>query len=297
MYGMNPLVAVETAMSGHILEPAGIACLLFAVWFFNFKRQNRILSAAISSIVLGIGAGIKYLPALFSFCFVQKNKLILLFFTLAVFIVFIPMFTSGINSVETLDIFARRWEGNGGIFKLLKASFTEAFTLCGVKSPNQIIHLKFLDPVAAYLQNSFFALHKDSAYNNLKPGAFVLNDLAIAFAKICGAVAFCIVFIRETLKKSEIITMIIWLTATIILFTPVLHPWYILWILPFCAIRQIWPWFVFASALPLAYLSLDSWWTQKIWHEELWVTITEYAALAVAFIIWSAFKGKFYLKQ
>jgi len=45
--------------------------------------------------------------------------------------------------------------------------------------------------------------------------------------------------------------------AGVVLLLPTLHPWYVLWVLPFAAVYLSRGWLVFAALVPLSYLAGD----------------------------------------
>ncbi|MEP6820901.1 MAG: hypothetical protein ABI946_00975 [Chthoniobacterales bacterium] len=63
----------------------------------------------------------------------------------------------------------------------------------------------------------------------------------------------------------------LWVLATAIILSPVLHPWYLTWILPFAAWRRAQPWQVLSVTLFAYFL----FWNERLfllpWHSELWL--------------------------
>jgi len=53
--------------------------------------------------------------------------------------------------------------------------------------------------------------------------------------------------------------------GALLLLAPTVHPWYVLWILPFAAAQRSWPWLLFAALVPLAYIARngDVGWTVR----------------------------------
>jgi len=43
--------------------------------------------------------------------------------------------------------------------------------------------------------------------------------------------------------------------AGVVLLSPTVHPWYLLWVLPFAAACLSWPWMLLAMLIPLSYLA------------------------------------------
>ena len=70
----------------------------------------------------------------------------------------------------------------------------------------------------------------------------------------------------------------LWLFGVLVIVSPIVHPWYFLWVLPFAAARREWPWLILGAALPLAYLPLDEWWASSTWRVPAWVPWVEYGS-------------------
>ncbi|MDQ6765980.1 MAG: hypothetical protein M3Z22_07775, partial [Verrucomicrobiota bacterium] len=62
----------------------------------------------------------------------------------------------------------------------------------------------------------------------------------------------------------------LWVLGTALILTPVLHPWYCTWILPFAAWRRATPW----QILSISLFSYFLFWNERLfalpWHSELW---------------------------
>ena len=60
---------------------------------------------------------------------------------------------------------------------------------------------------------------------------------------------------------------ILWVMGAALILTPVLHPWYVTWILPFAAWRKAYAWFAFAITVNLAFLAWDNTLFGPAWGE------------------------------
>ncbi len=63
----------------------------------------------------------------------------------------------------------------------------------------------------------------------------------------------------------------LWVLATALILSPVLHPWYLTWILPFAVWRRAQPWQILSVTLFAYFL----FWNERLfllpWHSELWL--------------------------
>lgn len=81
---------------------------------------------------------------------------------------------------------------------------------------------------------------------------------------------------------------LLWAMGTALILSPVLHPWYCTWILPFAAWRRARPWMVFSVTLFGYYLFWDERLFRLPWHSEPWLRALILAppllALATSFL-------------
>lgn len=72
-----------------------------------------------------------------------------------------------------------------------------------------------------------------------------------------------------------------------ILLTPTLHPWYVLWILPFLCLFPYPGWILFSGTIVLSYSVWPRYLSTGHWNLNRWVQFLEYAPL-YGFLIWTA---------
>lgn len=61
------------------------------------------------------------------------------------------------------------------------------------------------------------------------------------------------------------------LTGLFLLLSPVLHPWYLTWMLPFVAVFPSAAWCYLIAAAPLLYWPIDGWQLTGVWREPAWL--------------------------
>ncbi|MBA3963512.1 MAG: DUF2029 domain-containing protein [Chthoniobacterales bacterium] len=64
---------------------------------------------------------------------------------------------------------------------------------------------------------------------------------------------------------------LLWVMGTALVLSPVLHPWYLTWILPFAAWRRVEAWMVFSVSIFAYYLFWDERLFLLPWHSPLWL--------------------------
>lgn len=86
--------------------------------------------------------------------------------------------------------------------------------------------------------------------------------------------------------------LLLHVSAALVLLSPVVHPWYLLWPLVPALARGVWPWAVLASTGLLSYAVLGSY-DGVDWTEPEWVVWVEYPPLALALgMYWVRAQGR-----
>lgn len=67
-----------------------------------------------------------------------------------------------------------------------------------------------------------------------------------------------------------------WITGAILLFSPTVHPWYLLWMVPLIAIRPNPAWLYLSGSVLLAYYGLGAYRNVGIWPEPWWLKLAIY---------------------
>jgi hypothetical protein len=282
-YGLCPLPCIETAMSGH-LEPLALLPLLAGLLWVG--RAGTGLRRLAGPALLGLAGAIKLVPLLLIPAFGRADRRAWPAAALIAALSLLPMAFTGPAAFGTMDAFARRWEGNASAFALVKAAAGAALEPWRDPVPDGLVHVPFLDGPARALQGTFFSLHKDGLFDPDRPGAFALEDLSLALAKLVSAAALLAIVIVTMRRRFPPVRAALWILGALVLVTPVLHPWYLLWVLPLAALRGAWPWFVLAGTSLLAYLPLDGWWSSGVWRVPAWIPWVEYGAFALAAAAW-----------
>jgi len=97
-------------------------------------------------------------------------------------------------------------------------------------------------------------------------------------ALLCAAAAWRL---RDPARLS------LFVAACLILLSPVVHPWYMLWALVPALAVGAWPWVVLASTALLSYLVLGTYDpSTNAWSEPAWIPFVEYPPLILAGLWW-----------
>lgn len=66
---------------------------------------------------------------------------------------------------------------------------------------------------------------------------------------------------------------LLWTLGAVLIVTPELRPWFVLWILPMAALRASWPWLLFSGLVLAAYAGVDVYRETGAWPEPLWARL------------------------
>jgi hypothetical protein len=259
LYGWNPLAVLETAGSGHV-EPAGVLLVVLASgWII---RQSR---AAASALALGAAVQVKLLPLVLVPGAVRRLRSAhVLLLGLAIALPVLPYAASGPPLGAGTIAYAERWEHNAVVFPVLRDVLARLDTGRSLGAAIAAVHGRV----------GVGWIPWDLAYRAAWPetlARLVVAVLAVAwilhltFRRGLGPV-------RETFLA----------LAGVLLLLPTLHPWYVLWVLPFAAVFASGPWLAFGALVAVSYAAADgdpgwglraveylppfAWWTWSRWR-------------------------------
>lgn len=231
LYAWNPLAVVETAGSGHV-EPLGLLFLLAAT--LALVRWRPAWSAS----ALAAAVQVKLLPlALFPAILRRvRNRDLLLFFAVLALLA-LPYALSGPALGAGLIDYAQRWERNALLFPALRRALEWQDLGPWLKSALDWSRERIGDGLVPW----------GALYRHVWPGD--LARLAVGLAALGWLVALSL---RRGLGVAREFYLAL---AGVLLLSPTLHPWYVLWVLPFAAAFAAPGWLAFAALVPLSYLA------------------------------------------
>jgi len=233
LYAFHPLPVTETAGQGHP-DALGVALLLASLLFLAAGRRARA-GAAFALAVLT-----KYVPAAGALPLLRRGRAALgaaALGTLAV--VWWAAARGGASPAGGLSEYATRWSFNSVVYAGTLAA-VEATQLperakdlfLAVKE--RLNHPAWTQEVFPYFYSAFFAR-----------------------ALLAIALAILLVAIDRRFRGESAERPVFFSLAALTLLAPTLHPWYLLWLLPFAARARHAAFLWLASAAPLAYALLD----------------------------------------
>jgi hypothetical protein len=136
----------------------------------------------------------------------------------------------------------------------------------------------------------------DSAYgfvytllSDPKPG-WELDDGALLAARwVCLAVLALVMAWLALRRAADPAALCATVLGTQLLLAPTVHPWYLLWVLPFMVFHASPAWIAFSWLVLLAYDVLSDFRSTGVWHESEWVRALEYLPVYLL-LAWSALR-------
>jgi hypothetical protein len=230
LYAWNPLAVIETAGSGHV-EPVGVALvLLCAVWIVSRR-------AGLAALALAAAVHVKLLPLILIPGAIRRwRNAAVLVLVLTLVALAMPYALTGPAMGPGLFDYAERWERNSVIYRGIETLLEWVDT-----GPR-------LKPWVGALRDSWGG--PESARNRVYSKVWPREIARMSVGLLALIWVVCLSFRRGLSAPREIFLGL----AGVLLLSPTLHPWYVLWILPFAAAYASVPWLLFGALVPLAYI-------------------------------------------
>jgi len=245
----NPLLIIETYQGGH-LEIIGVFFFWLALYEFYNRRDWRSISFYTFAVLT------KFLPLFSGIALLWKHtsRKIILMLGIAL-VLLLPFSLSGTIPLPGLFSYLNRWEFNGAafqftvsIFKMLQFPEFKWMTL-DLSGHSETFHIGtgYYYKILAVL---FFILLVVDQLNKFRPTArfYTISYIQAGFV----------------------------FTGAILLLTPTLYPWYIIWILPFLIFIPNFSWILFTFLIQFSYFILKRYSMSGIWEESVWVLMLQY---------------------
>jgi uncharacterized membrane protein len=247
LYAWNPLAVVEVAGSGHndVLAVALLVAATLAV-----ARGRRLAGAA----VLALSALAKIFPIALLPLFARRVRAAhLLAPPIIIAACYAPYLSAGGNLFRSARAYAERWRFNDSLFGVIEW----AVGLAGIPESAKA----FAD--ARGLPSLYAQPH--------------MIARAVAAAMAAGLLVGLFVWLRRPDASLERAIYIF--TGAVILLGPTLHPWYLIWILPWLALFPSPAWIAISATIPLVYAG-------AAWAR--WVEFPVFYAILAGTWAWSA---------
>ncbi|HEY6064779.1 MAG TPA: glycosyltransferase 87 family protein [Thermoanaerobaculia bacterium] len=231
LYAFHPLPVTEIAGQGH-LDSLGVALLLASIVFVSRRRP------IVGGIAFAAAALVKYVPLAAALPLLRRGKL---WFAGAALVAGATAWSlaarGGVSPAVGLAPYATRWEFNSVLYPAVAsavdaADLPERSKAAYIRWKDRREQRPWMQTIFPYFYTAFFAR----------------AILAVALAAALFAIAIAV-------EDTE--TAVFASLAALLLASPTLHPWYLLWVLPFAAKLRAPAFLYLATAAPLAYGLLD----------------------------------------
>ncbi len=230
LYAFHPLAVTASAGEGH-LDSLGVALLLACLVLAARDRRAR------AGVAFALSALTKYVPLAAAIPLVRRGRLALASAAVATGgVLWLGATRGGVTPVGGLGDYATRWEFNSVAYPALASLFERAGAAGRAKAAFEMLKAGLGHP--AWTQ---------SVYPYFSAGFLARAALAALLAAALFAIA---------LRSADTEAAVFGSLAALLLVSPTLHPWYLLWVLPFAARRRH-PAFLYLSfAVVLSYALL-----------------------------------------
>ena len=233
LYAWNPLAVIETAGAGHV-EPVGVALVVVCAAWVVARRMKP------AALVLAGAVHVKLLPLVLIPGLIRRwRNLALLVLALGLLLPALPYALTGPAIGTGLFDYAERWERNASLYHGIEQALERIDT-----GPR-------LKPLIGDLRKRFG--RSDAVWNRLYANIWP-RELARLIVGLLAVIWVVSLSFRRGLTAPREIFLAL---AGVLLLSPTLHPWYVLWVLPFAAAYVSVPWLALAALVPLAYLGGD----------------------------------------
>ena len=240
-YAWNPLPLVEVAGSGHV-DALGVFLLFLGLYWLAAERRVAA-SWALAGAFLS-----KLVPLLV-----------------------LPVFWRQMG--RGVDGGWRRWFGPSGRWALLWfAALGAAGFLLFAGAGSQL----FAGLQTYVLKWRFNDVIFSLVYEQLKRPNWEWDDRALMQGKQILAAVLALVVLWATLRRADAYGAVFVIMGAYMLLTPTLHPWYLLWILPFLPLFPHPAWIALSGGIFLAYQVLIGYSKYGTWEEAAWVRWAEF---------------------
>lgn len=284
LHGLNPLALSESALGGHVDAFAALFLALFALALLS-GRPFRAAAGAVAA------AGVKLVGLLVAPLLWRKSRLAAILALTLGALWLVPLLGAGDDrAVGGFGQYARRWGGNAGAFVLIESALTEAVEQThgigpgrvrfdGLREPLTRWQGTALDPMAS------FQREKKERGDPAELESTVVGSLGARILAALVLLTSALWLGRRQAAAAATLTGCRTLLLLALLLLPQLHPWYLLWLLPFEAALGGGAGLVFSAVVLVAYAPLDGWIAGRHWVESPWATAFEHT---LVWVFWLA---------
>lgn len=231
LYAFHPLAVTASAGDGH-LDSLGVALLLACLLLAGRGWRAR------SGVAFGLSVLTKYVPLFAALPLLRRGKAALASAALVTAaLLWAAAARGGAWPIGGLGDYATRWEFNSVAYPALTAALERTHAADAAKDGFSALKARLGHPGWA-----------QAVYPYFYAGFLARAILGLALAGALVAIALRV----ADLERAVFLSL-----AALLLVSPTLHPWYLLWILPFAARRRDAAFLYLSFAVALSYALLQ----------------------------------------
>ena len=260
LYAFAPLPIIEGAIGGHI-DGVGVLFLVLAAYMMDRGFKSR------AGIFTGLAIGVKLAPVIVLPTLLRRWPKTVAASIFCLVAMCIPYFSAGQGALSGLRSYAHRWEGNSSIFALIRWPL------------DQRLGSEANMDVPAWFASMIRLVVGGDIQGNPIQGDELVFGITKMLVALCLGISVLLVLVRaKRIEDSFAPCMML-----ICLLSPILHPWYLVWILPFAIMaeaegRTWWSRAAIGWSLLvwLAYLPRPAFLETGVWQVAIWIPWLEY---------------------
>ncbi len=138
-------------------------------------------------------------------------------------------------------------------------------------------------PYASAGYRTFEGLFTYAASWHFNAGLFDILTwlLSAQMAKLIAVAVVLFMVVGSVRNEWTLEKTVFWLTGTILILSPTVHPWYLLWMVPLVALRPNRAWLYLSGSVLLAYYGLAGFQAEGVWPEPWWIKLLIYGPFFV----------------
>lgn len=274
-YGLHVLPLLEVAVGAHV-DALGVG-LLAAGLVLAFRPS-------LCGFLVGLAAGVKPI-ALFGVLGVPMRTGRLLGFLagtlLGVALPTLPYVVVGAPMFSGLVEYSTRWEAQPTLYALVEGALSPPFE--ARKARGLWAHLHVTTGPFGFLVEEGGAPRLELGAARMAERPFLLDKRF--FARLLSLALVALACGLLLLREADPLRRVAWVLAAFWLLSPTLHPWYLLWPLPFAALTGSRALLLFAAASPLAYEAALRAQATGVWEESLVPRVVMLGAIVVGLLL------------
>ncbi|MFB6372144.1 MAG: hypothetical protein ABEN55_03300 [Bradymonadaceae bacterium] len=293
-YALNPLVIVVVAWSGHLDVVAwGLLAVGLVVWRFG----TTLRSALGATVAIGASIAVKFLGlAALPLLAVDRDGrgrdlavgpriALLAVAPVIVIATYLPFLGAGADLFSGFGTYAEKWRGNDGAYRAVWSTSYFSLDAHAPKRPRTddgeaLFRLEALDGPYRRL-----GWTKEWKGETIPATTYTAGELAAIVGKATAVFVVGLALLWCLLTGAPVLAGLLWLLLALYFFAPIVHPWYVAWLIPLAALSSSTP--GVKAALVFSFTSLAAYlaWVSSVgggpWHVPDWAVAVEYGVVAL----------------